>query len=847
MKYFPRFLSIAAALCLLGASAKADNGPYSGGGPYSGNGTSKSGGSSITLTTTGSSGASTLVGSNLNVPNYASAVASPSTVYPESYGAVGNGGFYFDGAFTATSPLAAIASTSTTPTTPAVTTITNSDQLVSVFSTQLGWTTTPSVGTTRVNLAYASNRYGILVSDQTISSAGVTTPILGTVSGSSDWQTASIALVPSGSISFISSNTESNSGIVPTVSLTKPTGTTSGDYLIACISYYNGHNFALSVKPPLPGWDYLTSTYNAIGNHGSYLNCFGRAAGASEPASYMFTIGASGGNSAVILDYRGTSGPDTPTTTLTSATASFSSTTSGDPICVSGISGGGANVGQKCGTITAYNSPTSVNVSFNVYNTFTGKQFSFGSSDQSAFNTMLTTAPCSTVGCQINLQAKHYTLTAPLVFKYTIPISLVGIAPSVPNTAQAFISGGTIVNANNGTVLDFDTQSMTQAALLYTATVGTSNSTTTDIVSNLTVYGGAGNGFDGGGSDGIDVLNWQGFYLNNVYSFNFNGQGFYEDGLSSATFFNYTEAINLTGLYSSFNGGAGLKVGGLAGVQDLESIVCNSCIIEANGGPGVLNVGGNIQAETILNSTIQWDNIYFANSEISTTGVVGGGSVRGNYVEVNSGVLDSQSTTAFGNTGGMIGMDVGGNYVQGSGNYVPVTYSAAGTALPSCTNSNYIGNFTATVSDATQCLNGTTYVNGGTYTCRVTCNGTNWVESVGSGPYSGEPLTTQYLSLTSTAAVSTVGSGVYLSAANTLDVSTSGAKALEISTTGNAKFIQPPAVPGYIVSTLPSGIIGMRAYVTDQTSACPSPGGSLTGSGSVTCPVFFNGSAWVGD
>jgi len=52
---------------------------------------------------------------------------------------------------------------------------------------------------------------------------------------------------------------------------------------------------------------------------------------------------------------------------------------------------------------------------------------------------------------------------------------------------------------------------------------------------------------------------------------------------------------------------------------------------------------------------------------------------------------------------------------------------------------------------------------------------------------------------------------------------------------------------GYAVSALPSGAVGMRSYVTDQTTSCPSAGGALTGGGGVTCPVFYNGSGWVGD
>lgn len=48
---------------------------------------------------------------------------------------------------------------------------------------------------------------------------------------------------------------------------------------------------------------------------------------------------------------------------------------------------------------------------------------------------------------------------------------------------------------------------------------------------------------------------------------------------------------------------------------------------------------------------------------------------------------------------------------------------------------------------------------------------------------------------------------------------------------------------GYTVATLPSGVVGDTAYVTDATA--PTYLGALTGGGGVTCPVFYNGSAWV--
>jgi hypothetical protein len=51
----------------------------------------------------------------------------------------------------------------------------------------------------------------------------------------------------------------------------------------------------------------------------------------------------------------------------------------------------------------------------------------------------------------------------------------------------------------------------------------------------------------------------------------------------------------------------------------------------------------------------------------------------------------------------------------------------------------------------------------------------------------------------------------------------------------------------YTVATLPpTNTAGRRACVSDQTATCPTNGGAFTGSGSVTCPAFNNGSAWVG-
>ena len=48
---------------------------------------------------------------------------------------------------------------------------------------------------------------------------------------------------------------------------------------------------------------------------------------------------------------------------------------------------------------------------------------------------------------------------------------------------------------------------------------------------------------------------------------------------------------------------------------------------------------------------------------------------------------------------------------------------------------------------------------------------------------------------------------------------------------------------GYTVATLPTGVVGMRAYVTNALA--PAYGVAVAGGGAVTIPVFYNGTAWI--
>ena len=69
---------------------------------------------------------------------------------------------------------------------------------------------------------------------------------------------------------------------------------------------------------------------------------------------------------------------------------------------------------------------------------------------------------------------------------------------------------------------------------------------------------------------------------------------------------------------------------------------------------------------------------------------------------------------------------------------------------------------------------------------------------------------------------------------------------LQVNSIGTTTFGGLAVMKGYAIASLPTGVNGAIAHVTDQTSACPAKGVAPTAGGALICPVFYNGSAWVG-
>ena len=98
------------------------------------------------------------------------------------------------------------------------------------------------------------------------------------------------------------------------------------------------------------------------------------------------------------------------------------------------------------------------------------------------------------------------------------------------------------------------------------------------------------------------------------------------------------------------------------------------------------------------------------------------------------------------------------------------------------------------------------------------------------------PATTATL-LTDSSGVLNIGSGqVYKDASGNVGVGTTSPSG-KLDVAGTIKTL------GYTVATLPTGVVGARAYVTNALA--PTFGATVVTGGAVTIPVFYNGTNWI--
>jgi hypothetical protein len=100
--------------------------------------------------------------------------------------------------------------------------------------------------------------------------------------------------------------------------------------------------------------------------------------------------------------------------------------------------------------------------------------------------------------------------------------------------------------------------------------------------------------------------------------------------------------------------------------------------------------------------------------------------------------------------------------------------------------------------------------------------------------------------LSTTSNFLSIGQSIKVNNLGTLDLDC-GVTTASTCTFAFATVVPTVQTSGYAIGSLPTGVAGMRAYVTDQLTTCAASGAALTAGGSAKCPAFYNGTSWVGD
>jgi hypothetical protein len=147
-------------------------------------------------------------------------------------------------------------------------------------------------------------------------------------------------------------------------------------------------------------------------------------------------------------------------------------------------------------------------------------------------------------------------------------------------------------------------------------------------------------------------------------------------------------------------------------------------------------------------------------------------------------------------------------------------------------------------------FNGTINANGNVFLTTssiITLGSTTGTAVITLGQSTDTQTTNIQAGVTASGKTKTVNIGTGGASGSTTNIAIGSATSGATSTTtlnGSTVFTGTAQLQGYTVATLPAaGTAGRRAYVTDATA--PTWLGALTGGGTVKCPVFDNGTAWV--
>ncbi len=275
-------------------------------------------------------------------------------------------------------------------------------------------------------------------------------------------------------------------------------------------------------------------------------------------------------------------------------------------------------------------------------------------------------------------------------------------------------------------------------------------------------------------------------------------------------------------------------------VSGLGTIAVQNANAVAITGGTVYNLTG---LTTSVDATIHGITVGLGNSSVTTNTVVGYQAGYSNTTGASNQFFGYQS--GFGVTTGSYNVIVGA--YQGSA--APISATGSNYVVLSDGSANVRGVFDSTgnfivggTSAPTAAANrGTITINGsvgsllsltvgGANKSYIYCDGTNLdINNQANGYMTLETNAIERMRISAAGGVS-IG-----------NITDPGATNLNV--TGTIVSAKTLNTGGYIVATLPTGVTGARAYVTNALA--PTFGATVVTGGAVTVPVFYNGSAWI--
>jgi hypothetical protein len=537
-----------------------------------------------------------------------------------NYGAV-LGRTTVDGAMTATSSTFGATGSSTSPATTSGTTSFNSEVVISAyaFSAAGGSFTAPGTPTQRATLAASSGNYpGFWFGDQTIATAGSYSANTGTLT-SSVWDAFAIPLIPTSgnTISFV--NAASAHADAASLTVSKPASTATGNTMILCVQSFGSNN-----TWGIGGWNQLTNLLSGT----LFMACYARVASASEPSSY--TIAYPAGNSiqtsAVIATYTNVAAVDT---TLTSATAAFTTADVGKYLCVWQITPNlSALNSASCGPIgIVANSTTVYALTANLNSSALSSSLIAIAADSSAAFSSAVSALAS--GGTVYVPAGVFLLRAgTIAIPVATNVNFVGAGSSTPLFVAGASGTGTRYIPTNptGSSLIVVGDANNDPAIQYNFSVvgGQSPNGSVTRVSDISLLG------TGQGGDGIDYYQTHGVFERlNIQGFLGNGI-LLEGGPTGSGFVGYvTVRDNLIQ-------GNGLTDVYVAGGGDSPCCITIGPSNELNrAGTYPLEIGNSSSAIEVMGNDIQWSG----NCSIYITVAALGINIHNNWLETG-GICD---------------------------------------------------------------------------------------------------------------------------------------------------------------------------------------------------------------